>query len=127
MSGSAKSDDGDAPQEGSKPAQNDGVKSLTDFTKFITGVSGAGVAYIVSNANALSTGLLQKITATIAIVAFTASFVGGCMVMLGTAGMLLDDDFNFDDPVVRWPGLVNVLSAAVGALALAVIVLSAIW
>jgi hypothetical protein len=127
MSGSADSQQPQSGERQSTASREEGIKALIDFTKFLTGVSGAGIAYIVSNASEFNDNLLNKISVTIAVVCFAVSFVAGCLVLLGTAGKLIDGGVNFDDPTLRGPGRLNVLAAVVGAIALAVVVVAKIW
>lgn len=101
--------------------EKEGLQAAIDFTKFLLTLAGGAIAFIIQP-TFFSGHPFLKVISVAALVLLTISVVSGLVVFSGGATMLARKNYNLEDKYVKWPGLVNVLSFAIGFVLLAIAV-----
>jgi len=111
----------------STPAK-EGLQAAIDVTKFTLAVAGAAIAFL------LSSDVLKKVTTfwakglvTLALVGFGVSAIGGLLVLLQGASNIANAAYDLNQPLVRYPGMANILGLLVGFVFTTFFVIVLIW
>jgi Co/Zn/Cd efflux system component len=96
----------------------EGLESALDFTKFVITLDGALIAF-VTGATFLTdiTSGWEKAAALGALAALLISIAAGILVSMEIASKLSNGSYDLGDKHVKIPGMVNVISFALGAAA----------
>jgi hypothetical protein len=106
----------------------EGLQAAIDVTKFTLAVAGAAIAFLLSS-DVLKTlrGCWAKALVTLALIGFGVSAIGGLLVLLQGVSNIANAQYDLNQPLVRYPGVVNILGLLVGFLFSTLFVIGIIW
>jgi hypothetical protein len=99
----------------------EGLQSAVDFTKFLLTLAGGGIAFVIQPTQFEGSGSIKAFSFA-ALVLLTISAISGLVVFSGSSVNLADGKYQLDDPWIKIPGIINVVSFGFGFVALAVAV-----
>jgi hypothetical protein len=101
--------------------EKEGLQAAIDFTKYLLTLSGGGIAFIIQP-NFFSGNDLVKILSLWALVFLGICVLSGLIVFSAGAVMLARKNYDLEFKHIRWAGLTNVFSFAIGFILLASVV-----
>jgi hypothetical protein len=97
----------------------EGLQSAIDFTKFLLTLAGGGIAFIIQPTQFEGDGWIKAFSFA-ALVLLTICAVSGLFVFSGGSVNLADGKYQLEDPWIKIPGIINVVSFGFGFVALAI-------
>jgi hypothetical protein len=113
---------------GSDDPAKEGLLSAIDVTKYTLAVAGAGIAFLISSDTLKNvTSNWGRLTITFALASFGISAVGGLLVLLQGASAISNAEYSLEHPLLKYPGMVNILGLAAGFLCATGFIIGFIW
>jgi len=106
----------------------EGLQAAMDVTKYTLAVAGAAIAFLL-NAESLKriSTPCPRWAVTLALASFGASAIGGLLVLLQGASELSSGTYNLRNPLMRVPGMINVLALGAGFVFTTLFVALIVW
>jgi hypothetical protein len=101
--------------------EKEGLQAAIDFTKYLLTLSGGAIAFIIQP-NFFSSGEPAKLLSLSSLAALVLCVLSGLVVFSAGAVMLARKNYDLEFRHIRWAGLINVFSFALGFVLLAIVV-----
>jgi hypothetical protein len=105
-----------------KAPQKEGLQAAIDFTKYLLTLAGGAIAFVIQPAS-LAGGFWIKALSVAALLLLFTCVVSGLFVLAGGATNLAEGKYSLENRFVKTPGIINVVTFALGFFCLAIVIL----
>jgi hypothetical protein len=102
-------------------AEKEGLQSAIDFTKLLLTLAGGAIAFVIQP-SFIAGSIVLKVLSISALLSLSISVLSGLVSISGSCVMLSEKNYRLEYRFVKYPGIINVITFAIGFVLVAVAV-----